>query len=343
MTTESKRRTARLTYNRTIGVAAMQGRGFYYPWDGAVADDGTIFILGRGSDSDIRGVRMTVLNMDEEYFGTFGSSGTGPGQAIWNASVAIDSKQRLFTSDDHLNRIMVRTFEGELLDTWGETGTEDGKLNGPNGLAFNSKDELLVSDHLNGRIQKFTDDGRHLATFGEFGSGDGQLNLPWGICTDVDDNVYVADWGNDRIVKFSPEGEFIANIGSSGRGDGEFDAPSSVVVDTDGYIYVADWGNQRIQVFDSDGGFVQLNRGESTISKWAQEFLDTNIEESAARDTADLELDIEFNTDDPHEQSAHIEKYFWAPTSLTLDNDGHLLIVDSNRHRVQVYDIVSSS
>ena len=44
----------RLAYNRTIGVAAMQGRGFYYPWNAAVAADGRLFVLGRGSDSDPR-------------------------------------------------------------------------------------------------------------------------------------------------------------------------------------------------------------------------------------------------------------------------------------------------
>ncbi len=225
MTTATQPGTARLSYNRTIGVAAMQGRGFYYPWSATVADDGKIFVLGRGSDSDPRGVRVTVMNLEEEYFGTFGSFGTGSGQAIWNASIAIDSQQRIFTSDDHLNRIMVRTLEGELLDTWGQSGTGEGQMNGPNGIAFNSNDELLVSDHLSGRIQKFTASGQHIMTFGEFGSGNGQLNLPWEIFVDTDDNVFVSDWGNDRIVKFSSDGEFLANFGSSGRGFGEFEFP----------------------------------------------------------------------------------------------------------------------
>jgi sugar lactone lactonase YvrE len=195
---------------------------------------------------------------------------------------------------------------------------------------------------LNGRIQKFTTEGRYLATVGEFGSGDGQLNLPWGLHIDGEDNLFVADWGNDRIVKFSANGEFLANFGSAGRGEGEFDAPSDVCVDSDGYMYVADWGNQRIQVLDADGRFVQQNEGQATISKWAQDFLDTNVEESAARDKSDLDMDLEFNTDDPHERSAHIEKLFWGPTSIALDNDGHVLVVDSNRHRLQVFDVVTA-
>ena len=75
MTTVITPSKTRLKYNRTIGVAAMQGRGFYYPWSGAVAENGKVFVLGRGSDSDPRGVRVTVMNLVEEYFGCFGCFG----------------------------------------------------------------------------------------------------------------------------------------------------------------------------------------------------------------------------------------------------------------------------
>ena len=140
-------------------------------------------------------------------------------------------------------------------------------------------------------------------------------------------------------MKFSADGHFQANFGSPGRDSGELNAPSSVCVDSDGYIYIADWGNQRIQVLDPSGDFVQSNRGQGTISKWAQDFLDANVEESQVRANANLEPDIEFNTDDLHEESAHIEKYFWGPTSLAMDKDNHLFVIDSNRHRLQVFDI----
>ncbi|NQW18328.1 MAG: hypothetical protein HQ478_12665 [Chloroflexi bacterium] len=339
MTTASKTKTGHLSYNRTVGVAAMQGRGFYYPWAVSVAADGRYFVLGRGSDSDPRGTRYTVMDYDEKYYGTFGEFGTGEGQSLWNAGTAIDSQQRLYQSDEGLHRIIVRNLDGDLLNTWGEFGADEGQLNGPTGITFTANDELLIVDHQNGRIQKFTPEGEFIGSFGTPGSGDGQLNLPWGICVDSAGDIYVADWGNDRIAKFTGNGEFVANYGSSGRGEGEFDAPSSVAVDDNGYMYVADWANHRVQVLDSDGAFVDVHRGESTNSKWAQEFLDTNTEEKEARATANLEPDIEFNTDDLHEESAHIEKYFWGPTHLVFDNDGRLLVVDSNRHRLQVFDV----
>ena len=339
---KTKAASERLAYNRTIGLAAMSGRGLYYPMDSAIGADGRSYVLGRGSDADKRGVRVTVMNLDEEYYGTFGSHGREEGQFIWPSSIAIDKEQRLFISDEYLSRIIVLSTDGDYIAQWGESGSGDGQLDGPCGLAFDSSNELLVVDHRNSRVQRFTTAGECLAKLGSVGSDEGQFNLPWGVCVDSEDNVYVADWGNDRVQKFTPSGEFVSAYGDSGRGDGEFHRPAGVCVDDDGYIYVADWGNHRVQVLDRDGGFVQSLRGQATVSKWAQEFLDTNVEEAGARERSNLDLPIDMFGGDPHEESSHIEKYFWGPTSLTLD-DGHLYVVDSTRHRLQVYDVVSSS
>lgn len=79
-------------------------------------------------------------------------------------------------------------------------------------------------------------------------------------------------------------------------------------------------------------------RGAATVSKWAEDFLDTNVEEADARATAHLEPAIEQFGGDPHEESAHIEKFFWGPVSVTLDDHGRLYVTESNRHRVQIYE-----
>ena len=79
-------------------------------------------------------------------------------------------------------------------------------------------------------------------------------------------------------------------------------------------------------------------RGEATLSTWAENFLRINTEEADARSRADLEPDIDFfEQDDPHEESSHIEKYFWAPMSIKLDSSGRLYVTESNRHRIQVF------
>ena len=61
---------------KTMGLAAMQGRGFYYPFDLSFDSNNQIYVLGRGHDYDTRGCRITVMNMNEEYHGTFASFAT---------------------------------------------------------------------------------------------------------------------------------------------------------------------------------------------------------------------------------------------------------------------------
>ena len=105
----------------------------------------------------------------------------------------------------------------------------------------------------------------------------------------------------------------------------------------EGYIYVADWGNERVQLLAPDGAFLQSLRGEATVSKWAQEFLDVNPDESTTRDQSNLVPDLPSHLSTPYLISTQTEPYFWGPASVTLDADGRLYVTESSRHRVQVY------
>jgi hypothetical protein len=42
------------------------------------------------------------------------------------------------------------------------------------------------------------------------------------------------------------------------------------------------------------------------------------------------------------EVSASIEKLFWGPTAVRVDAQGRLYVVDSCRHRIQVYRKVAA-
>ena len=141
----------------------------------------------------------------------------------------------------------------------------------------------------------------------------------------------MADWRNDRIQKFTPDGQFLAKFGGSGSGDGRFHRPSKVAVDSEGYIYVADWGNERVQVLRPDGGFQLKLRGEATISKWAQDFLDANSDESVERDKSNLFPELPPHLDTPYLISSQIESYFWGPVSVSLDMAGRLYVTESSR------------
>lgn len=330
-------RSRSLDYDRTIGLATMEGRGFFFPSGTDLGKDGRIFTVSRGIDIDGRTVRITVYDLESEFFGTFGGIGDGEGQFTSPTSLAIDSTGRVYVADEYTHRIVVFEPDGDFVADWGVQGTGPGQLDSPSGLAFDKDDNLYVSDHRNQRIQKFTRDGQYLSGFGSAGSGEGELNLPWGLTVDAGGEVYVADWGNDRVQRFTADGVHVATYGRPGSGDGELRRPADVAVDGEGYVHVADWGNERVQVFDPEGGFVAKLRGSATLSPWAQEFLSANVEEAQARATANLEPDTAQFGGDPHEESAHIEKLFWAPVSVKVDRDGRLYVTESNRHRVQVY------
>ena len=336
-TSETKASAEFLEYFMTLGMTVMEGRGFYYPVDTAIGQDSRLYVVNRSLDNVARGVRVTMCDIDSEYYGNFGSFGNKDGQFEWPSGGAIDSRGRVYISDEQLHRISVFDHSGAFLSQWGAHGSGEGDLDTPSGIAFDDQDNLYVSDTYNHRIQKFTADGRFLLSFGSQGQGNRELNLPWGVILDGNNNVYVADWGNDRIQKFSPQGDCLASYGASGIADGEFRRPSSVAVDGEGYIYVADWGNERVQVLDPQGGFVMKMRGEATLSKWAANFLSVNEEEGAARARANLDPKIEYFVDVPHEESSHIEKFFWSPVSVKLDRAGTLFVTESNRHRIQVY------
>ena len=333
MTTAQKTRL--MEYSHTMGMTVMEGKGFYYPVDSAVGKDDRIYVISRSKEETTRGIRVTMCDAESGYFGNFGGYGHEGGKFVWPACGATDSKGRFFISDERLHRITAYDDAGNYLFHWGQGGSAPGDLDTPSGLAFDGQDNVYVADTYNNRVQKFTGDGRFLLSIS--GEGEKGVNLPWGLACDRQGNVYVADFGNDAVKKYSSDGEFLAAFGSSGRGHGQFTRPASVAVDEEGYVYVADWGNERVQVLDADGNFVQLLRGESTISEWAANFLSINQEEAAARATADLDMEIDYVIDDPHEESSHIEKYFWCPVSVELDSQGRLYVTETNRHRIQIY------
>ena len=333
--------TASYCYSHTVGLYTQRGRGFSNPVDVALGKDETLYVISRASvDAGDMGAykRVTVCTVDGDYLGEFSSGGTGDGQIMWPAAIAIDRKENIYVSDEALHRISIFDKERRFVGKWGVKGQGDGEFNRPAGIAMDPEDNLLVVDGLNHRIQRYTKDGRFLGGWGTPGNAAGEFNTPWGITVDQGGDVYVADWRNDRIQKFDPDGRHLATWGTSGQEDGEFRRPAGVAVDQKGNIYVADWGNERVQVLGPDGSFRAKFRGESGLSTWAMEYFVANQDELEIRKKANLEPDLDLLPSEyPREESASIEKLFWGPTSVKVDGVGRIYVVDSCRHRIQIY------
>ena len=339
--------TAAIRYSHTVGSLSNQGRGFQNPVDVALDSQGVMYVLNRaGPEIPLRlpYKRVSMCTVDEEFLGEFSTGGTAPGELWWPSSLAFDSRDILYVSDEALNRITVFNTQGEVLDTWGEPGAAQGQLDRPSGVALDQDDNLLVADSGNHRIQMFAPDGRFLQSWGEFGDSDGRLNTPWGVALDPDGSVYVSDWGNDRIQKFDASGQYLTKFPQPGASIPENERihrPAGLCVDAEGTIYVADWGNERVRVLSPDGELLATLRGESETPSWANEYFQANPEEGALR----LEADLAPTLESPYgsgpvsdqEESANIEKLFWGPTAVKVDGHGNVFVVDSCRHRIQVY------
>ena len=334
-----------LRYSHTIGfLTNTDGRGFNSPIDVGLGRDDVLYVVNRSSsETEVSFIskKITVCNINEDYLGQFSDGGTADGEIMWPASIAVDDDENLYVSDEALHRISIFSNTGNFLGKWGVQGTEEGEFDRPAGIAFDADGNLLVVDGLNHRVQRYTKDGRFQSQWGSHGSADGQFNMPWGIAVDNEGNVYVADWRNDRIQKFDGGGKHLASWGGSGEGDGQFRRPSGVAVDSDGTIYVADWGNERVQVLDSNGNFLTKLRGEASLSKWAHDYFSTNGDELEERQRADMEPELDPAPNDYLSyESGSIEKLFWGLTSIKVDDNGRVFVVDNCRHRIQIYQKV---
>ncbi len=309
-------------YDRTLGRGDFSGAGFRNPADLALGSEDRIYVVSRGWESRPDTVRITIMTYEEDYVGQFGQGGEGPGEFIGATCIALDSAQNVYVTDEWLDRVSVFDRDGDFLAHWGVSGSGDGQLSRPAGIVFDAEDKAYVADGSNNRVQVFTKDGKFLAKWGQLGSGEGQFNLPWGMTIDSRGDVYVADWRNDRVQKFDADGRFLAEFGESGNLVGQFNRPTDVAVDKDGDIYVSDWRNDRVQVLTPDGRHVTTFTGDGDISKWAQEKLNANPDMIKQRAMMrDLEP----------------ERRLWRPKGLEVDGRGRIIIVDSNRDRLQVY------
>jgi len=96
-----------------------------------------------------------------------------------------------------------------------------------------------------------------------------------------------------------------------------------MAVDKDGHIFVTDYKNDRVQVFRADGSYITTMRGQAGLSKWGAErvYLDPTIVQ--ARNRA---LNLQER-----------EGAFQGPIAVEVDDDGHVFVLETARHRVQVF------
>ena len=323
-----------LKYVTNVGFAAdFGGRGFQLPSSMAIRADGVIFVVSRGKSSTKNSNGIQMVTKDHDFLGQIGTYGAGLGGMMWPTSVVLDGDENLYLADEYFNKVTKYDREGNPITEWGTKGSGDGQFNQPSGLLI--QDQLIyLVDSRNNRIQMYSLEGEFQGQWGSGGDGEGEFNLPWGISDDSEGNIYIADWRNDRIQKFDSNGNYISSIG--GGKTSVLDRPSDVAVDPDGNIYVTDWGSQRLLVLDQSGSILETKRGEADLNPWSVEYLSSQDDERKARES--FVPVYQADTEDPSEVSARMEPYFWDPVAVELDQDGTVYVLETGRHRFQVFE-----
>lgn len=245
-----------LGYNDGFGTQAS----FRYPFDLAVAPDGTIYVADTSNEL-IRKVtpegRVTTVAGAAQTTGT--TDGTGNAARFdhpWG--IAVDGSGNVYVADAENEMIRKIRPDGTVSTLAGFAA----RFVHPNDVAVDAAGNVLVADRDNEAIRIVSPAGVTTTFAGsmpEYGNGDGPGSLarfffPDSVASDSLGNIYVAD-GNHTIRKITPQGvvtTFAGQAGQRGSADGtgsvaRFYNPSGVAVDANDNVYVADTNNHTIR------------------------------------------------------------------------------------------------
>lgn len=212
-------------------------------------------------------------------------------------------------------------------------GFEGDLLRRPTGVGFDDQGNIYVADTGKRRIVEFDPDGNYIRVFGEAGKEALKLWTPVDVAVTPDGRSFVVDRGQNKLVEYDQTGVAVRDINveesptsvtisgdnmfvttdsgvliasldgqletgyiSRGKEPGQFDRPAGVAVGSDGTLYVADSLNYRVQAISSSGKPL-WQYGEPIPADQA----------------------VQFDSED---------RKFGLPSSITLDDNGLLYVVD---------------
>jgi DNA-binding beta-propeller fold protein YncE len=95
--------------------------------------------------------RIQKFDSNGNFITKWGTSGSGDGQFVRPASLAVDASGNVFVVDEGNNRIQKSDSNGNFLTKWGTTGTDNGQFEEPTGIALDSSGNVYVVDRGNSR------------------------------------------------------------------------------------------------------------------------------------------------------------------------------------------------
>jgi sugar lactone lactonase YvrE len=324
----------------------------------ALDRQGNVYVVDTGN------ARIVKYDRDGKFLTQWGQSGQADGQFDFaNSGIALDQEGNVYVADGGNQRIQKFDANGRFLLKWGSDGFGPGQFKVPTGIVVDSQGNIYVGDYVAARIQKFDPNGE-LLPWKTQGVNNPPLVEPVEMAIDRQDSLYIADRGASVIRKFDRDGNAVASLTPHCDNNSNTTATLfGVAVDASGNLYLADGNESRICKFDDNGKLIVAwdnisNRqgvlespvhtavdneenvyisdgGSGRISKYRQIPPPTLPPPDATPLTNDLKpvttpevIWTISNNPDPLN----------APTSVTLDQQGNLYVVDTNNARILKYD-----
>ncbi len=134
---------------RTIGSRGSAAGAFNVPVAGAVAPDGTVYVLDAGN------FRIQALTAEGEFLRAFGQVGAAFGGMARPRGLAVDGSGRIYVSDAAFGNVQIFDHEGRLLLALGSVGRRDepGRYGLASGVAVDETGRVYIADQLYGKVE----------------------------------------------------------------------------------------------------------------------------------------------------------------------------------------------
>ncbi|CAF1008402.1 unnamed protein product [Rotaria sordida] len=318
-TSTSSTKVAVLRWNTSgitiAGITTMSGNTsnqLNQPWDLALDWSNALYV------TDQRNNRVQKFLMDISTGTTVAGQANTTGGLTLNylrgpLGIIVDENSNIYVSDNNNDRIVFWSngaTSGSLFAGNGTTGNSINQLDDPYGLAHDpNSDAIYIADYNNHRIMRYFQNNSS-GTLVAGGNGNGknqtQLSLPTAIYFDsLSNSLLIVNTGAHNIVRWvlgeSSWTLVAGNInGTAGISSMHLKSPTDVTLDPMGNMYVADRNNQRIQFY-----LVGETNGTTIAGR-------TGITGSNST-------------------------LFDTPSSIILDNQLNLYVVDRFNHRIQKF------
>ena len=121
-----------------------------YPWYIAVSSNDQLLVANNGHHC------ISILTLDGNYAGEFGTQGTGRGQLSSPVGIATDTYGFILLTDNGNHRVSIFDKDGVFVHCFGSKGSGHGQISSPCGIAISPTGDIYISDRENKRIQIFS-------------------------------------------------------------------------------------------------------------------------------------------------------------------------------------------